>query len=84
MDQEEAIVQNFSQGDIHLAFWSIVEIAVLREGAFKRFPDFGSETNTAKYGGVEFWRDKNGSWCYSIPTNKWDHKKVYEDLIYWF
>jgi len=84
MKTDKDIIKSFSQGDINLTFWSIVEIASNREGKLNQQDDFGTEANPALYGGVEFWRDSSGSWCYSVPTNQWDHAAITNDLMYFF
>ena len=68
------------------AFWLIIEAAVNREAALHKdlkIP-FGSEDFPAIYGNVQFWRDKEGNWCYDKPTPQWDSAAITKDLQYWF
>lgn len=51
-------------------FWLLVALAT----------DNPTEANPAKFGNVEFWKDSDGSWCYSLPATQWDSKTISSEL----
>lgn len=65
-------------------FWLIVEKATLHMQHVQKDDTLGSEDNPVQFGNVEYFKDKDGNWCYSIPVHQWNQAKIVNDLSYFF
>lgn len=73
-----------TRGNAHTDFWELIAKAMAAQAKHTEVgPLWGTEENPATYGGIEFWRDESGAWCYSPPTTAWDLKRLNADLVRW-
>ena len=64
-------------------FWLLIERAMLRQQTLNKDNTIGTEDNPIRFGNVEFWKDLNNSWCYSLPVHQWNSLEITNNLAYW-